>query len=126
MEEARNEDALVAEVRRLTGIEANRDHLGAEIRRLSEFLDSRSLDSWRHGACWAAEYAIKSLTARAESAEAEVGTLRAKVAAVEALHWDVEGKRAHCRDCYHDDYLSWPCPTLRPVGSAARSPHPRR
>ena len=49
--------------------------------------------------------------ARAESAEAEVVTLRARLAAVEALHWDVEGKCAHCRDCYHDDYLPWPCPT---------------
>ena len=48
---------------------------------------------------------------RAEKAEAERDALRAKVAAVEALHWDVEGKCAHCRDCYHDDYLPWPCPT---------------
>ena len=54
---------------------------------------------------------IKALTERAEAAEAEVVTLRARLAAVEALHWDVEGKCAHCRDCYHDDYLPWPCPT---------------
>lgn len=113
--------ATLDEVARLTGIEAHRDNLAAMIRRLSEFLDSRSLDSWKHGACWAAEYAIKSLTARAESAEAEVGTLRAKVAAVEALHWDAEGKCAHCRDCYHDDYLPWPCPT---AAALATSPTP--
>ena len=50
--------------------------------------------------------------ARAEAAEAEVVTLRAKLAAVEDLHWEVEGKCAHCRDCYHDDYLAWPCPTV--------------
>ena len=78
-------DLLVAEVRRLAGIKAHRDNLAAMIRRLSEFLDGRNLNSWKHGACWAAEDAIKSLTARAESAEAEVVTLRAKVAAVEAL-----------------------------------------
>ena len=70
-------DALVAEVRRLAGIEAHRDNLAAMIRRLSEFLDGRGLESWKHGACWAAEDAIKTLIARAESAEAEVGTLRA-------------------------------------------------
>ena len=44
--------------------------------------------------------------------------LRAKVAAVEALHWDVEGKCAHCRDCYHDDYLPWPCPTAAALASS--------
>ncbi len=77
--------AAEAEVRRLTGIEAHRDNLAAMIRRLSEFLDGRSLNSWKHGACWAAEDAIKTLIARAESAEAEVVTLRAKVAAVEAV-----------------------------------------
>jgi len=111
-------DLLVAEVRRLAGIKAHRDNLAAMIRRLSEFLDGRNLNSWKHGACWAAEDAIKSLTARAESAEAEVVTLRAKVAAVEALHWDVEGKCAHCRDCYHDDYLPWPCPTAAALASS--------
>ena len=68
--------ALVAEVRRLAGIEAHRDNLAAMIRRLSEFLDGRGLESWKHGACWAAEDAIKTLIARAESAEAEVVTLR--------------------------------------------------
>ena len=68
----------------LDGVVAHRDNLAAMIRRLSEFLDGRNLNSWKHGACWAAEDAIKSLTARAESAEAEVVTLRAKVAAVEA------------------------------------------
>ena len=111
-------DLLVAAVRRLAGIKAHRDNLAAMIRRLSEFLDGRNLNSWKHGACWAAEDAIKSLTARAESAEAEVVTLRAKVAAVEALHWDVEGKCAHCRDCYHDDYLPWPCPTAAALASS--------
>ena len=66
----------------LDGVVAHRDNLAAMIRRLSDFLDGRGLNSWKHGACWAAEDAIKSLTARAESAEAEVVTLRAKVAAV--------------------------------------------
>ena len=56
--------------------------------------------------------------ARAESAEAEVVTLRARLAAVEALHWEVEGKCAHCRDCYHDDYLAWPCPTAAALASS--------
>ena len=69
-------EAAEAEVRRLTGIEAHRDNLAAMIRRLSEFLDGRGLESWKHGACWAAEDAIKTLIARAESAEAEVVTLR--------------------------------------------------
>ena len=69
----------------LDGVVAHRDNLAAMIRRLSDFLDGRGLNSWKHGACWAAEDAIKSLTARAEAAEAEVVTLRAKVAAVQAL-----------------------------------------
>ena len=64
------------------------------------------------------EYGSTVTTARAEAAEAEVVTLRAKVAAVEALHWDVEGKCAHCRDCYHDDYLAWPCPTAAALASS--------
>ena len=85
--------ALVAEVRRLAGIEAHRDNLAAMIRRLSEFLDGRGLESWKHGACWAAEDAIKTLIARAESAEAEVVTLRAKVAAVEA--WPLTLEQVH-------------------------------
>jgi len=69
----------------LDGVVAHRDNLAAMIRRLSDFLDGRGLNSWKHGACWAAEDAIKSLTARAEAAEAEVVTLRANVAAVEGL-----------------------------------------
>ena len=67
----------------LDGVVAHRDNLAAMIRRLSDFLDGRGLNSWKHGACWAAEDAIKSLTARAEAAEAEVVTLRAKVAALQ-------------------------------------------
>ena len=54
----------------LDGVVAHRDNLAAMIRRLSDFLDGRGLNSWKHGACWAAEDAIKSLTARAEAAEA--------------------------------------------------------
>ena len=69
----------------LDGVVAHRDNLAAMIRRLSDFLDGRGLNSWKHGACWAAEDAIKSLTARAEAAEAEVVTLRARLAAVQAL-----------------------------------------
>lgn len=64
------------------------------------------------------EYGSTVTTARAEAAEAEVGTLRARLAAVEALHWEVEGKCAHCRDCYHDDYLAWPCPTAAALASS--------
>ena len=76
----------------LDGVVAHRDNLAAMIRRLSDFLDGRGLNSWKHGACWAAEDAIKSLTARAEAAEAEVVTLRARLAEVEAelaelRHW---------------------------------------
>ena len=49
---------------------------------------------------------------------AERDALSAQVAAVQALHWDVEGKCAHCRDCYHDDYLPWPCPTAAALASS--------
>jgi hypothetical protein len=81
---------LEAEVATLT---AHRDQLASMIRRLSEFLDSVSLNSWKHGACWAAEDAIKTLTA-------EVATLRATIARVEALadEWkaDYPGPGASC------------------------------
>lgn len=97
-------ETLRQEVERLT---VHRDNLGAMIQRLSEFLDSRSLNSWKHGACWAAEDAIKTLTeerellrfaalsigeivANAETARAETETLRAKVAWVEAIADEME------------------------------------
>ena len=94
----------------LDGVVAHRDNLAAMIRRLSDFLDGRGLNSWKHGACWAAEDAIKSLTARAESAEAEVVTLRARLAEAEALHWKVGGACSHCSQ--RSDYaVAWPCET---------------
>ena len=48
--------------------------------------------------------------ARAESAEAEVVTLRARLAAVEDLHWKVGGACSHCSQ--RSDYaVAWPCET---------------
>lgn len=56
------------------------------------------------------EYGSTVTTARAESAEAEVGTLRAKVAEAEALHWKVGGACSHCSQ--RSDYaVAWPCET---------------
>lgn len=77
--------------------------------------DAPEEDCSRHGRSAADLWRIISEVAAERDALAQVAreadALRAKVAAVQALHWDVEGKCAHCRDCYHDDYLSWPCPT---------------
>ena len=48
--------------------------------------------------------------ARAEAAEAEVVTLRARLAAVEDLHWKVGGACSHCSQ--RSDYaVAWPCET---------------
>ena len=48
--------------------------------------------------------------ARAESAEAEVVTLRARLAEAEALHWKVGGACSHCSQ--RSDYaVAWPCET---------------
>ena len=124
--------ALVAEVRGLTEENASyADELltcdreewharalsaEAEVGRLIASLDMSerllaTMDHWAEVAETCERKANES-HARREAAEAEVGTLRAKLAAVEDLHWEVEGKCAHCRDCYHDDYLAWPCPTV--------------
>ena len=91
----------------LDGVVAHRDNLAAMIRRLSDFLDGRGLNSWKHGACWAAEDAIKSLTARAEAAEAEVVTLRARLAEAEALAHDWPCSDEYCDgDCTGCAYAS--------------------
>jgi len=48
--------------------------------------------------------------ARAEAAEAEVVTLRARLAEAEALHWKVGGACSHCSQ--RSDYaVAWPCET---------------
>ena len=53
---------------------------------------------------------IKALTERAEAAEAEVVTLRARLAEAEALHWKVGGACSHCSQ--RSDYaVAWPCET---------------
>ena len=50
------------------------------------------------------------LLMRAEAAEAEVVTLRARLAAVEDLHWKVGGACWHCSQ--RSDYaVAWPCET---------------
>ena len=75
--------------------------------------DAEFVEAAREDVPWLVEQ-VERLTAERDALARltrENEALRAKVAAVEALHWDVEGKCAHCRDCYHDDYLSWPCPT---------------
>ena len=47
---------------------------------------------------------------RAEAAEAEVVTLRARLAEAEALHWKVGGACSHCSQ--RSDYaVAWPCET---------------
>ena len=61
------------------------------------------------------EYGSTVTTARAESAEAEVGTLRAKLAAVEAVH--VRCGEGVCNagpkpEICHECGVAWPCPTF--------------
>lgn len=54
--------------------------------------------------------AALALRARAKSAEAEVSTLRARLAEAEALHWKVGGACSHCSQ--RSDYaVAWPCET---------------
>ena len=56
------------------------------------------------------EYGSTVTTARAEAAEAEVVTLRARLAEAEALHWKVGGACSHCSQ--RSDYaVAWPCET---------------
>ena len=118
--------AALAEVARLTAerdaFRKREEHLVNEVERWKERFpcdglcsDAPEEDCSRHGRSAADLWRIISEVAAERDALAQVAreadALRAKVAAVQALHWDVEGKCAHCRDCYHDDYLSWPCPT---------------
>ena len=79
--------ALVAEVRRLTGVRAECER---------QFQAQVGL--------------VAAETTRAESAEAEVVTLRARLAEAEALHWKVGGACSHCSQ--RSDYaVAWPCET---------------
>lgn len=55
-------------------LRTHRDNLAAMVQRLSEYLDSVSLNSWKHGACWAAEDAIRRLLAEREDLVADVLT----------------------------------------------------
>ena len=79
--------------------------LVAEVRRLTEDIDQ----------CWVPLYhdtkhERDQAEARAESAEAEVVTLRARLAEAEALHWKVGGACSHCSQ--RSDYaVAWPCET---------------
>ena len=79
--------ALVAEVRGLT----------------EEAREARALTSIH-------SLAMLKAQERAEAAEAEVGTLRARLAEAEALHWKVGGACSHCSQ--RSDYaVAWPCET---------------
>ena len=79
--------------------------LVAEVRGLTEDIDQ----------CWVPLYhdtkhERDQAEARAESAEAEVVTLRARLAEAEALHWKVGGACSHCSQ--RSDYaVAWPCET---------------
>ena len=95
--------ALVAEVRRLTA-----RSLAAE----SVILDQRRMSADHDAFC---RPATDRLVARAEAAEAEVVTLRAKVAAVEAVH--VRCGEGVCNagpkpEICHECGVAWPCPTF--------------
>jgi hypothetical protein len=72
--------------------EAHNAHLQETIQRLSDYLDSVSLNSWKHGACWAAEDAIKTLLAERDD-------LRAIVSAQAEVMFDDRGDtlRAECK-----------------------------
>jgi hypothetical protein len=47
-------------------VRRHRDVLSAMIERLGTYLDGAGLNSWKHGACWAAEHAIGDLSAEVE------------------------------------------------------------
>ena len=85
--------------------------LVAEVRRLTA--EAATQREWFEAADAAAERRLDQSIAwmeRAEAAEAEVVTLRAKVAAVEDLHWKVGGACSHCSQ--RSDYaVAWPCET---------------
>ena len=78
--------------------------LVAEVRRLTEESEARRVREMD-----AVDLAM-SERARALSAEAEVVTLRARLAEAEALHWKVGGACSHCSQ--RSDYaVAWPCET---------------
>lgn len=78
--------------------------LVAEVRRLTE---PREESERQFQAQVAAHTAAE---VRAEAAEAEVVTLRARLAEAEALHWKVGGACSHCSQ--RSDYaVAWPCET---------------
>ena len=85
--------------------------LVAEVRRLTA--EAATQREWFEAADAAAERRLDQSIAwmeRAESAEAEVVTLRARLAEAEALHWKVGGACSHCSQ--RSDYaVAWPCET---------------
>jgi hypothetical protein len=95
---------LVEEIARAESAEA-------EVRRLTE--EAATQREWFEAADAAAERRLDQSIAwmeRAESAEAEVVTLRARLAEAEALHWKVGGACSHCSQ--RSDYaVAWPCET---------------
>ena len=96
--------ALVAEVRRLAALCIPLTDLAQELDMARQNLHhSRAMSSAHF------ERAERE-NARAESAEAEVVTLRARLAEAEALHWKVGGACSHCSQ--RSDYaVAWPCET---------------
>ena len=97
-------DLLVAEVRRLAALCIPLTDLAQELDLSRQNLHhSRAMSSAHF------ERAERE-KARAESAEAEVVTLRARLAEAEALHWKVGGACSHCSQ--RSDYaVAWPCET---------------
>ena len=85
--------------------------LVAEVRRLTA--EAATQREWFEAADAAAERRLDQSIAwmeRAEAAEAEVVTLRARLAEAEALHWKVGGACSHCSQ--RSDYaVAWPCET---------------
>ena len=108
--------ALVAEVRRLTEESERLKRGGAELGRILDRTLTMALDaSGRHDVIeedgdgdWEIVWeTLAGLQPRAESAEAEVGTLRAKVAAVEALASKLRDEAAIGRDTHRSHTLRY-------------------
>ena len=97
-------DLLVAEVRRLAALCIPLTDLAQELGLSRQNLHhSRAMSSAHF------ERAERE-NARAEAAEADVVTLRARLAEAEALHWKVGGACSHCSQ--RSDYaVAWPCET---------------
>ena len=97
-------DLLVAEVRRLAALCIPLTDLAQELDLSRQNLHhSRAMSSAHF------ERAERE-NARAEAAEADVVTLRARLAEAEALHWKVGGACSHCSQ--RSDYaVAWPCET---------------